>query len=1011
MIVSNSTIINSHNQTYDVPVGLLNMLFFLCLMLCAPVVLSINVDQWLIQKIQVADGLPNATVFSVQQDHDGFLWFGTVDGVARYDGYDFKVYQHDGIDINSISNNNAGNIFIDNNNIMWVGTFGGGFNTIDLNTGQITRYPYSSENKELVVPEFVQTFYQDSQSNTWIGTPNGLFKYTDKIIKHYQHDDTAQNSLIHSRVWDIVEDQAGQLWVATSQGLSRLDPKTDEITNFKLPADLVEEISSNELRQLNLLDTELWIASSSALYLFDLTTLEFRSYPLKYNIKINDLMLVDDTFLVATMGGLYQFDRTLKSYITDDNGELLVALANTDLRRMLIDQSGLLWIASRDSGVFKIDQTGGLFVNQTIDYDGEKNNLRQQIWSIELGRNGNKYLGTSDTLIIQTPSGQTIPIGIPGQHKIPGRIRSLEWGQNDDLWIGSSDGLFVLKRGEVIANEAPEPFNLVGIKPADVFSIEVTQAGEIWLSLSNLGVLRWFPKEQQAQLIQNHQDLVLTDISLGKITEDAAQNIWISSDLIGLIKYDTMKDEMSVFRHDFTGANSIASNRVRDVYQDHQGRLWVATEKGISIYHPDTGKFDHLGIAEGLLDPSIFAVLEDSNHHIWASHNFGISRINQANNEIRNFKINSLIRKDGLNIRAANISDEGELYFGSINGLYSFNPNELQSCIEYRPNLLLTQVSINNKPLSTMQLAKKGNRFDLFHQDRTVFFEFSALEYSGPDHVQYSYRTTDDNDNWHDVTTSRHIELSNLKPGEYTLEIQASNSDCRWTEQNLVVTIVVHPVWWNLWWVRLLFIVVGVLVALSMHYFRSRIIRNRNLELEQLVENRTSELTLLNQKLEMASQTDFLTGLNNRAGFVSRFNRLFSKDNSGYIVLADIDHFKKINDMHGHLVGDKALVAVADIMQSKVDGVDILARWGGEEFIFYFANKNGDEVFEIIEKTRIDIQNTPVSYADEKISVTCTFGICQIQPGMGLNDSIKAADQLMYSGKSKGRNATVVSPD
>ncbi len=105
------------------------------------------------------------------------------------------------------------------------------------------------------------------------------------------------------------------------------------------------------------------------------------------------------------------------------------------------------------------------------------------------------------------------------------------------------------------------------------------------------------------------------------------------------------------------------------------------------------------------------------------------------------------------------------------------------------------------------------------------------------------------------------------------------------------------------------------------------------------------------------------------------------------------------------------LVAVADIMQSKVDDEDILARWGGEEFIFYFANTNGEEVFEIIENIRIDIQNTPISYADEKISVTCTFGICQIQPGMGLNDSIKAADQLMYSGKSKGRNATVVSPN
>ena len=976
------------------------------MVLISPIALSINTDQWLVQKLHVEDGLPSSTIFSVQQDRDGFLWFGTVNGLARYDGYDFKIYQHDGADLNSISNNNSGNLFIDSKNILWIGTFGGGLNTINLNTGVLTRFPYSSNKNDLLVSEFVQTFYEDRQSNIWIGTPNGLYKYTDKIIKHYKHDEGSKNSLINSRVWDILEDPLGNIWIATTQGLSKLNPNNDLIENFQLPEELVDEILSNEFRKLYLHNNTLWIGSSSALHEFDIESNQFKSHPLKYTIKINDLMLFDDVFLVATMGGLYQFNTIKKEFKRDENNELWRTLSNNDLRYIFVDKSGLLWFTTLDSGVFKIDRSGGQFKKHNI-LDSNDNELSQRVLSIEFDDDNNTYLGTSDTLFIKSNDNHYTRIVTEGTNQIPGRIRSLKRSKNNDMWIGSSDGLFYLPKGETIAHAVNEPFEIMGIKPLDIFSIEETQSGDFWFSIDNLGMLYWSPQENKAFMLQKFQDTVLTELKIGKIFEDSKQNIWITTNRSGLIKFDSKNNKMSILNQNPSNENSISSNRVSDVLEDSQGRIWIATSKGVNLYDPISNSFQAIGSAEGLVDESLFSILKDSQNNIWVSHFFGISRINSAFDDVQNFKINSSIRKDGLSIRAANINKNDELYYGSNNGLYTFDPKHLQACIQFEPNLQLTKVNINNIPLSSEELIQKNNYFDLYHLDRAIFFEFSAIEFNSPDHVGYSYRVAELSDNWYEVTDTRNMEFSSLKPGKYLLEIKANNSDCRWSEKKLNVTIHVHPEWGNLWWVRVLFIISAISVTFFYNYFKSKIIRKRNLDLEKLVKERTSELVLLNKKLESASQTDFLTGLNNRVGFVNKLEKK-NNDNS-CIVLADIDHFKNINDKYGHLAGDEVLKDIAKIMLDNIQNHGILARWGGEEFIFYFHDSNSSETYRIIEQIRIKIQKANITLDDHHIPVTCTFGICQLFTEKGLNDCIKSADKSMYIGKSKGRNITIVS--
>jgi len=193
-------------------------------------------------QISLEQGLSHGTVFSIVQDQTGFLWFGTQSGLNKYDGYDITVFRHDPNDPNSLSNDNAGNLFIDRAGIIWIGTWGGGLNRLDPRTEQFTTYLHDPADPHSLSHDRVQTIFEDSMGNLWVGTAgNGLDKFDreNEIFTNYRPDpDNPTTSLSNDRIWRIAEDRAGYLWVATSDGLNRFDPNSETFTHFKYdPAD------------------------------------------------------------------------------------------------------------------------------------------------------------------------------------------------------------------------------------------------------------------------------------------------------------------------------------------------------------------------------------------------------------------------------------------------------------------------------------------------------------------------------------------------------------------------------------------------------------------------------------------------------------------------------------------------------------------------------------------------------------------------------------------------------
>jgi diguanylate cyclase (GGDEF)-like protein len=983
----------------------------LMLSMCWFSVLAMDDQQWRLNELQVDDGLPDSTVYSVAQDQTGYMWFGTTNGVARYDGYSFKVFQHDGADEATIANNNAGNIYIDSDNQLWIGTFGGGANKMDLDTGRVHRYPYTSSQVENMLAQNVQTFYEDDEGTIWIGTSEGLYAFSHEQPVHLSEliDD---HELAHNRIWDITGDRAGNIWAGTSVGLLQYNTQSRQHQHHVLPDELTFDITSNQFRTLEMDDGRLWIGSASGLYEYDLNQQSFIHHAINQDaLKINDILIFEDKLLIASMSGMYEFDPVKKAYTTH-KGETWSGLGHLDLRALYADPSGLLWLATRDNGVMQLDPKGGLFHH----HDGYLSTLNapekaKQIWGLEIDQDDQLTLATSETVYVLADDQLTTEVLLESGEPIPGIIRDLATTATGN-WIIGSEGVYWQARGSEVAVPRNEPLILTGVDANELFSVAVNQAGELWLALYNVGILRWHPDSNQAELIQQHAGGSLADLNLSHVMVDSQEDVWIASGLVGVLRYQMNTNEIKLYSNDFNQSDGLSSNRIRHLFEDSAGRMWVATERGLNLYDASADRFQAILGHDPVISRSNYAIAEDSQGQLWLANQFGISRLNPDNQQVNHYRLNDNFRVDGFLPRSLTIDQQDVLYLGSVDGYYTFNPNELDDNRSFEPVLAITDVYIDDRPLPFAELTASTGLFELSHKQRSIAVTVAALDFKSAGQLQYQYRLNGLHDNWMNMAKNRRIEFTQLDPGQYRLDLRAINNDGSWQELSKAVSIAVYPVWWERGWVKALLVLTVLALAWSVHFYRTLKIRQQNQRLEAEVQKRTAELSEANAKLKAAAHSDYLTGLNNRMAFVSGFEERRKEHAQGLknscIVMADIDHFKLINDQYGHAAGDEVLKQVSAIMKSMIREHDLMARWGGEEFIFYFDRMDATDTHQLIERIRLKIESSDIVFEDQVIPVTLTFGVCQKKAGQSLNDCINAADEALYEGKNSGRNQVVV---
>jgi ligand-binding sensor domain-containing protein len=879
---------------------------------CLPVSAQINALHF--ERFTIDDGLSQNFVACIAQDRKGFLWFGTRDGLNRYDGYNFKVYSHDGIDSTSISASDIRVIYEDRQGTLWVGTYSGGLNKYDLANDNFIRYQHDPNISHSLSDNDVHAILEDRHGALWIGTANGLNRFdphTQRFIRYvYQSGDGMDGSL--DDILAMVEDQAGNLWLAAnhpSRGLLCFDRATESLSAFELnPADS----SQNNRVQTLCWDASgnLWAGAFSGL---------IRINPEKrwsnhaqqgsqspgaldhdWIIKVADsprevqAIFLDDEgklWLGSTSSGLFIYDMhngEMKAVQNDHPTHSYRGIVG--ITTIFRDRSDLMWLGTNGNGLEKLNRAKQRFGRLVHDPENANSLGSTSIRSICEDKDGNLWIGGYGGLDhLDRKTGRWTHYPFQKRHA-SGYGGEIVWAiyedpasDGDRLWLGSEGGgLYRFDRKDNKFRQCRSTSdNPLSLNVNFVFSIYRDRSGTLWmgtvLGLSRVdehsGTFKQYNYSPDDSSGPNGRKAP-SGGSIQSIRESQFGNrsvLWLATER-GLNCFDPATEQFEHFLYDPRHPNSFSLSNVNCLHEDRSGRLWLGTSGGLNLLilpeasnshlpSPQDVTFVQYTEKDGLPSNFINGILEDEQGNLWLSTNRGISRFNPKTKTFRNYDLRDGLQSSEFNRSAYYKCRHGEMFFGGIAGLNFFFP-ELLKDNPHPPKMVITDFKIFNESVAFNKdedspLNKQiidADKIRLSHTDRVFSFEFAALEYTAPEKNQYAYRMEGFDADWVHVKTKRTVTYTNLDPGEYIFHVKGSNNDGIWNEEGISLQLIIAPPWWQTWWLRALAAMLLGIVLYSSYRVRVRSLKARKRKLEMKVQERTLELTKTLQRLKATQQ-------------------------------------------------------------------------------------------------------------------------------------------------------------
>jgi two-component system sensor histidine kinase ChiS len=811
------------------------------------------------ENISLEHGLSQSVINAIAQDSRGFLWFGTQDGLNRYDGYEFRIFENDPENPNSLSHNWVTAILEDQTGALWIGTNGGGLNRFDRDLEQFVRYPFDSDSPDSLGDSIVQTILEDSESTLWIGTFGGGLSKLDKETKtftHYRNVPEDPLSLIDNNVISTLETRSGAFFVGTGSGhFLRFDRQTEEFeVLLEVPGpdddDNITELFEDRLR-------DVWIGTyGQGLYRFDPQSGRFTLYR---NEPDNPFSLSHDTIqaFVETRwgelwigtdgGGLNLFDREKEQFLhyhhdpSNPN-----SLSGEQIFSMFEDKAGILWIGTFGAGLNKYDPVRSKFRLFRSDPENPNSLSDSSIWTILEYDEGILWVGTnSGGLNRYDPSTDTWRHFVhdpedPNSISIDSVIK-LYQARDGTLWVGTIGG------GLNRFDRDTEQFTTFAVLES-VFAITEDASGLIWFGGPN-GIGKLNPDTGESIVYEPDLDAPnsLNSTIAISLYMDTTGTLWIGTLNGGLDKFEPETELFTHHIHDPEDTNSLSNNIVLHVHEDQHGALWIATFGGLNRFDPNTGEFTHYREKDGLVNESIYGILEDDQNNLWLSTNFGLSKFDPTAGTFKNYDVGDGLQSNEFNQNAFHKGSSGQMYFGGVNGLNAFYPEEV-SDNPYIPPIVITDFKLFNEavdvgPESTLQKSiSETEEIQLSYQDDFFSFEFAALHYSAPEENQYAYIMEGLDKDWNFVGSRRFAGYTSVPPGDYTFRVRGSNSDGVWNEDGAAIRITITPPFWQTLWFRILMLVVVVGGTLGYFSWRVRTVESQKRHLEELVDERTKEL-------------------------------------------------------------------------------------------------------------------------------------------------------------------------
>lgn len=808
-----------------------------------------------LNRIPTKLGLSQNLITCLLQDRQGFLWVGTKDGLNRFDGYDFVVYQYDPYDSTTLSDSYIKDLVEDRHGRLWVGTQNG-LNLLDRHRDVAHRfYPDSANPASL--PNANISFnglIEDAEGGLWVGTAGGLCRIVlaaetanprGARITRVAGDPDDPASLDGRVVHNMALDGGGTLWL-DAPTLHTLTPAEDgssaTLTAFQpeLSDPRWQEQFTGPENQRRIYPGRhgaIWIGIGPGIIRWsprkadvDIWRFWEQPTPLQYTWWENAGGLYEDstgTVWIGTLNGLARFDSRTGTFTEQlwTPGET-EHLPEYGLTEILGDRAGVLWFGSNGNGLFRHD-------TKSRRFERPGRNGLPGVWrvgsmrGIHKTRDGRIWLGPARGGFFQLdhPTGNLIPVPWPRPDLDWGRVLSMHESAAGDLWVASSNGLFRVsrdgKRLGPIAYFDPEP------EPywwKSVFSIHEDGNGEIWCTTR-----RYLCRiDADADTLIKHRLPPDRDPTFFKVSEylpiheDRRGDFWVGT-VAGLLRFRPSTGEFHHYRNDPTDRTSLSHPSVRAICADPDAPdryLWIGTAGGgLNRFDVTDGSFTHYSEASGLPDNVIYGILPDGSGHLWMSTNKGLVRFDPRSAAIRTFDAADGLQDNEFNSNAYFRAADGELFFGGITGFNRFYPDDIRDNL-HRPPVVLTGFSIFNRPVSIRDpespltaAISRADEIRLSYADKVFSLEFAALDFTDPAKNRYAYRMAPFDDAWQDAGTNRLATYTNLDPGEYTFTVKGSNSDGVWNEAGHSLRVIITPPWWQTWWAYLgygLFLAIGV---------------------------------------------------------------------------------------------------------------------------------------------------------------------------------------------------------
>ena len=822
------------------------------------------------EHLGLADGLSQSVIHAVLQDHFGFLWVGTEDGLNRYDGYTFKIYRPDPEKPESINDRWITSLAEDRQGYLWIGTRLGGLNRYNPETDSFTHYLNDLEDPNSLSSDHINTLLVDSRGNLWVGTENGLNRFDSRTsqFQHFRNNPNEANSISSNNITALFEDANGSLWVGTEGG--GLNIYDSETTSFQVYKQITRDNSSLSDNHITAITQDdhgyLWVATSHGLNRLDIDEGVFTRYmhggtnsaTLSSNI-VQALALDHSGYLwVGTDNGLDRLDVESHTFVRHQhNPGNSSSLSSDSILTVYEDKGRVLWIGTYGGGLNKYNRAQSKFTYYHYE-PGNPNTLSANIvFPVYVDNLGTVWVGTYDGGLnrLNPRTGLFTHYRYePGDPDslLSDEVYSIYKDSSSTLWVGTSMGLSRLNPGHTkFVNYRPDSQDPTSLAGQPVYTIFEDHLGYLWFGTEN--GLSLFEPTTETFLSFKHEPDNPTSLSSSNITtlfEDENKILWVGTFDKGLNRLDVESDSFTHYLYDPKDPTSISNNSIMALYQDSRGILWVATAGGgLNRYDPETDSFIHYTEKNGLPNNVVYGILEDEYGFLWLSTNFGLSRFDPQTETFRNYTASDGLQSNEFNMNAFAKAHNNTMYFGGVNGLTVFRPDDVIDST-YQPPVVLTSFIQEGKPESELPQPELMREVTLAWPNNNFSFEFSSLSYAQPDRNQYAYKLENFDKDWNFIGSNREGRYTNLPGGTYTLRLRGSNNDGVWNESNQTITVTVIPPFWDTWTFRTLVILSIFAFALVLYRLRVRNIQTQNLQLEYLVRERTGALEKRTEELE-----------------------------------------------------------------------------------------------------------------------------------------------------------------